>query len=198
MIVDEQRNPTLFRYITNRNLLWQFDLLIDAIRIGLPRQLKLNDYLVSSLNFVAVVNIAEMPGMLRNDHVHIHQSDHVPPAPTDAKEHYLNFFPHVHQHWNNWDALTLAAYTLWRLTWIHPFFEGNGRTARAATYYVLSIKMGRLLEGTDTIPAQIRRAPRPFYELLRLTDKSHEREALDLAPLSDYLGNLLERQLASK
>jgi hypothetical protein len=29
----------------------------------------------------------------------------------------------------------LAAYGLWRLNWIHPFVEGNGRTARAVCYF---------------------------------------------------------------
>jgi hypothetical protein len=31
-------------------------------------------------------------------------------------------------------AIHLAAYLMWRLNWIHPFADGNGRTARMTSY----------------------------------------------------------------
>ncbi|MEX1365172.1 MAG: Fic family protein [Nannocystaceae bacterium] len=37
-------------------------------------------------------------------------------------------------------------YTLWRLNWIHPFVEGNGRTARAACYYFKVDELAAYLE----------------------------------------------------
>jgi Fic family protein len=44
----------------------------------------------------------------------------------------------------------LAAYLMWRLNWIHPFADGNGRTSRIISYVVLSIRAGAILPGTPT------------------------------------------------
>ena len=61
---------------------------------------------------------------------------------------------YVNDHWDK-DAVHLAAYVLWRLKWIHPFADGNGRTARAVSYVVLCLKMDSILPGASTIPEQI-------------------------------------------
>jgi hypothetical protein len=44
---------------------------------------------------------------------------------------------------------------MWSMNWIHPFFGGNGRTARALSYLVLSVKLGFVRPGTKTIPELI-------------------------------------------
>lgn len=41
--------------------------------------------------------------------------------------------------------LNAAAYALWRLNWIHPFGDGNGKTARAVMYLVRCVGFGRML-----------------------------------------------------
>src|SRR5882762_10958943 len=105
MIVDERRDGSLFRRPTRRNLLWQYDFLIDSIHIGLDHRFKLTDYIIRSLNFLAVVNVAECPGILRNDDVHIEGAEHQPPSHQDVARHYLEFIPHLHEIWNQWDAL---------------------------------------------------------------------------------------------
>src|ERR1700691_2453032 len=51
----------------------------------------------------------------------------------------------VNEHWEESNAIHLAAYILWKLNWIHPFADGNGRTARAVSYAVLCIKLDGLL-----------------------------------------------------
>ncbi|MBL8221394.1 MAG: Fic family protein, partial [Bryobacterales bacterium] len=33
---------------------------------------------------------------------------------------------------------------MWRLNWIHPFFGGNGRTARSASYLVLCASLNSI------------------------------------------------------
>lgn len=175
----------------------EYDFLIDSIHIGLDRRSKLTDYIIRSLNFFAVVNIADGPGVVRNDDVHIEGAEHQPPGHQDVGRAYLEFIPHLHEIWDQWDALHVAAYVLWKVNWIHPFLEGNGRTARAAMYYALSIKMGRILKGRNPIPDQIRRSPQRYYELLRSTDHTFRAGHLDLGPLAEYLGELLEQQLAS-
>jgi fido (protein-threonine AMPylation protein) len=44
------------------------------------------------------------------------------------------FFSLIHENWTIVEHPTmLAAFALWNLNWIHPFIEGNGRTARAVS-----------------------------------------------------------------
>ena len=54
----------------------------------------------------------------------------------------------------------LAAYTMWRVNWIHPFAGGNGRTSRAVSNLVLCARLGYRLPGTLTVPEQIGRGQR--------------------------------------
>jgi Fic/DOC family len=197
MIVDEAKDQQLFWDITNRNLLWQYDFLINSIRIGLVRRHKLDGYIISALNFFATVNLSDSPGCVRSEDVYIEEAPHTPPGHSEVGDHYLKFIPHLHSIWDQWDALHLAAYVLWKINWIHPFMEGNGRTARAAMYYVISIKMGRVLEGSNSIPTQIRASPKTYYPLLRATDESFKKGGVDLEPLAGFLGKLLNKQLKS-
>jgi Fic family protein len=197
MIVAE-RDKRLFRHITNRNLLWQYDFLMDSIRIGLPKRHKLDDYIISSLNFFAVANLSETPGMVRNDDVYIQASDHDPPGYQDVKGVYLDFIVDLHKQWTLLDPFQVAALVLWRINWIHPFIEGNGRTARAAMYYALSIKLGKMLPGAVPITAQLRRRPSLYYKHLADIDKTYKKTGLaDLDALAAYLKALYERQLDS-
>jgi hypothetical protein len=55
---------------------------------------------------------------------------------------------YINENWKK-SAVHLAAYVLWKMNWIHPFADGNGRTARAVSYVVLSIKLDSLLPGTQ-------------------------------------------------
>ena len=37
---------------------------------------------------------------------------------------------YVNENWEAKSAIHLAAYIMWRLNWIHPFADGNGRLSR--------------------------------------------------------------------
>jgi len=52
---------------------------------------------------------------------------------------------------------------MWRLNWIHPFADGNGRTSRILSYVVLSIRSGALPPGTPTIPDLIVENRQPYF-----------------------------------
>jgi Fic family protein len=86
-------------------------------------------------------------------------------------------------------AVHLAAYSLWRLNWIHPFTDGNGRTARALSYLVLCIRLGYRLPGTRTIPELISDDKAPYYKALEKADQG------ELKELEAYVQALLATQL---
>jgi Fic family protein len=92
----------------------------------------------------------------------------------------------------------LAGYALWRLNWIHPFVEGNGRTARAACYYLISLKQNKILTGKRTVPERIREDRRPYYAALQAADRAWDEGHLDLSIMADYLETLLYGQLTEE
>lgn len=86
-------------------------------------------------------------------------------------------------------------YALWRLNWIHPFVEGNGRTARAACYYLICMKQGRLLPGNKIVPERIRENRAPYYAALNAADLAWDEGQLDVSAMAKYLEGLLKGQL---
>jgi len=85
---------------------------------------------------------------------------------------------------------------MWRLNWIHPFTDGNGRTSRAASYLVLCVKTGYLLPGKLTIPEQISQERTPYYQALEAADQSLAMAgSVDLTAMEMLLSSLLARQL---
>jgi Fic family protein len=73
------------------------------------------------------------------------------------------FFSLSHENWTIVEHPTaLAAFALWNLNRIHPFIEGNGRTAGAAGYYLICMKQGRILGGKKTVPERIRENRNPL------------------------------------
>ena len=89
----------------------------------------------------------------------------------------------------------LPAYALWRMNWVHPFVEGNGRTARAACYYLICLRLGRILPGSKLVPERIRENRQPYYEALRAADLAWENGHFDVSQLAAYLSDLLKAQL---
>jgi Fic family protein len=106
------------------------------------------------------------------------------------------FFSLIHENWTLVEHPTaLAAFALWRLNWIHPFIEGNGRTARAACYYLICLKHGQLLPGARIGPERIREDREPYYQALRKADEAWAEGNLDVTHLGNYLGRLLAAQI---
>jgi len=95
------------------------------------------------------------------------------------------------------DAVHLAAYVMWRINWIHPFRDGNGRTARAVSYLILNIRLGQLLTGEPTIADQIVENKIPYYDALDDADAAWKDQKLDVSTMEKLITRLLEKQLSS-
>jgi Fic family protein len=109
------------------------------------------------------------------------------------------FFSFVHENWTIEDHPTgIAAYALWRLNWIHPFVEGNGRTARAACYYLICLKAGKILYGKRIVPERIRENRDPYYAALKAADQKWDEGHLDISQMAAYLQDLLKGQLSDQ
>ncbi len=78
---------------------------------------------------------------------------------------------------------------------VHPFIEGNGRTARAACYYLICMKQGKILGGKKTVPELIRENRGPYIAGLRAADEAYEKGQYDVTDLAKYLEDLLKKQV---
>ncbi len=196
MSVREKDDPDLYAKIQERNLLRQYDLLTNCIEIGLRNGIEAFDkYTLWVLNYAAVANVSQFGGRYREDPIYV--GNHCPPHFREVPNLMDRFFSLIHENWEIPDHPTLLpAYALWRLNWIHPFVEGNGRTARAACYYLLCLKQRQLLPGRKIVPERIRENRPAYYAALQAADMAWERGHFDVIQLADYLSELLKAQLS--
>jgi len=111
-----------------------------------------------------------------------------------------DFVNTVNRKWTLQTATQLAAYVLWRLNFIHPFQNGNGRTARALCYYVICLKVGGALPGKRTLPTLIKEEPHrdEYIKLLRRADDKFIKSRVeDLSAVVMFLERLIKLQLLS-
>lgn len=196
MSVRKSDNPELYAKIEQQNLLRQYDLLLNCIEIGLDKGIEAFDkYTLWTLNAAAVSNIAQFGGRFREEPIYV--GNHFPPHFKDVPNEMDRFFSLIHENWDVLDHPTLLpAYALWRLNWIHPFVEGNGRTARAACYYLLCLRAGKILPGTRIVPERIRDNRLPYYAALQDADKHWNEGHFDVSALAGYLEGLMAAQLS--
>lgn len=199
MSVREQDNPELFRRIQEQNLLRQYDLLSNCIEIGLSKGIEAFDkYTLWALNAAAVANIAQFGGRFRKEPIYV--GNHIPPHFNAVPEEIDRCLSVVHELWMTSTAVDnptfLPAYVLWRLNWIHPFVEGNGRTARAACYYLICLRYGKLMPGKKIVPERIRENRRPYYEALKDADRHWADGHFNVDALATYLMGLVQAQLS--
>lgn len=194
-IVGTEDNP-VYRAVEVSNGSRQYDFLrsmVDA-SIGVQKPF-LSSTLLKALNFHAIACLHTNAGEYRPCPVIV--GDYSPPAHFRVLALMDDFVNSANRLWEQSDAVTLAAYVLWRLNHIHPFINGNGRTARAACYFVLCLKSGGWLPGRTILP-ELLRTERPRYvEALQEVDASLGNGQLDLSPLMNLLEELLAIQLDS-
>jgi len=94
--------------------------------------------------------------------------------------------------------MELAARVLWRINWIHPFMQGNGRTARMLSYFVLCQKFNMWLPGSPTLPHRIKDTRDEYCAILRRVDDTAAANGgePDVTELSAYMSRLLKEQIA--
>jgi len=149
------------------------------------------------LHRVALEGLSSFAGNFRPAGVEIKGSKHEPIGAHQVPEYIEEMCDYINDNWEVVSGLHLASYAMWRLNWVHPFDDGNGRTARALSYLVLCIKLNCQLPGVNTIPEQISRDKKPYYEALEAADSAYKDGNIDLTNLENYLGGLLAEQLVS-
>lgn len=170
--------------------------IVDAsLAIGRPF---LSQHVIKALNFQAITCLHTNPGEYRPCEVVLGENQHVPPPHFRVAALMDDFVNQVNRHWESTDAVYLATFVLWRLNNIHPFINGNGRTARAASYFVLCLKTGGWLSGAPILPELIRQnRDEHIVALQHAHDTFAQTGIIDLVPLHKIITRLLDEQVKS-
>lgn len=178
------------------NGLRQYDFAVEAIQTAFERQpFRLRLSLILSLQREALKGISSYAGNFRPGGVEILHSDHEPPPAHLVAELVEDLCDYVNVNWEKATALHLAAYVMWRLNWIHPFADGNGRTSRVLSFVVLSIRLGTILPGTPTYPELIVLHRSEYESALDAADAAWKTGHLDVSQMEALLETLLAKQL---
>jgi len=193
----EEEDQDLFDRVQEQNLNRQYELLTNCIEIGLLKgPVSFDKYLLWALNHIAVANISQFGGRFRKEPIYV--GDHKPPHFNEVEEWMDRFISTIQENWYVWTPTELAAYGLWRMNWIHPFIEGNGRTARAICYFLLCVRSGALLNGKKIVPERIKESRNGYESALKAADVAWDAGHLDFTEMEDYLAVLLEAQLTDE
>ena len=158
------------------------------------RPFKLRPSHLLHLHRAALDGISSYAGTWRPAGIAIGKSEHEPPHASRVAELIEELCDYINDHWAK-SPMHLAAYAMWRLNWIHPFTDGNGRTSRAVSYLVLCIRLKALLPGKLTIPEQIEQDSTPYYKALEEADRAWAEGKVELSAMKELLGSMLAKQL---
>jgi fido (protein-threonine AMPylation protein) len=168
-----------------RNGLEQFDAVIELIEYfsDPERKFKLRPSQLLHLHRIALKGLSSYAGNFRPSGIEIGGSKHEPVGAHMVPEEIELMCDYINDNWEKTSPIHLAAYALWKLNWIHPFTDGNGRTARALSYLLLCLRLGYRLPGAN--------------KALEAADRQWSEKKIDLSQLEGLLADLLADQLVS-
>ena len=123
-------------HIEAKNHKEALDYLYSLVKNG--KRHTISEGLIRSLNQIVIQNIdKEWAGRYRNSGVIIGGSDHRPPEALEIPKLMHNLLDWVSDNKKKLHVVELAAIIHHKLVFIHPFFDGNGRTSRLAMNIIL-------------------------------------------------------------
>jgi len=190
------KDNELYRRLYTSNLRRQFDLMRDCAEIVIATGIEAFDkYMIWALNAAAMSNIDQFCGRFRDCPTAL--EGHRPAHPREVPGMMDQVFSHVQQNWGMpGGRCDLAAYVAWHLAWIHPFQDGNGRTARAAAYILVCKRAGAWLPGNKLLPLRMEENKEEYTAALREADAAWADGRYNVSALAGFMDRLLDEQLA--
>jgi Fic family protein len=148
---------------------------------------------------LAMHQILPSAGQFRVDEVKIRCSQHVTPGFAQVRTMVEDMLHMLVTDFAQRDALDAAAYIMWRTNWIHPFDDGNGRTARALAFAVLFCRLGRLPVSQPNVPSFLDRLSwrkLDYVDALEHADSRYKHGATDISMLAQLLDEVITASLA--
>lgn len=142
-----------------------------------------SENLIRSLHSLVVMDTdKQWAGRYRNSAVMITGTDHIPPESFDVPKLMSKLVKWVSEEKKNLNPIELAAIFHHKLVHIHPFFDGNGRTARLAMNIFL-------LQAGYPLVIILKNDRKKYYRVLALADKGK------YEPLVRFIAQAVERSL---
>jgi Fic family protein len=183
--------------LEERNVLIQTEYILHEAA-GWGGSCRFSPEVILELQRLAVNQIYRCAGRFGDGPVFLEGRTHQPPDHAEVVSNVEAMCDYVNRNWQTpASAVHLSAYLMWRLNSIHPFFGGNGRSSRAASYLVLCARLGFLLPGVKSIPDLIVANREPYYAALRSADRACESGGQDISAMEDLLSSVLAQQLVS-
>jgi len=162
-----------------------------------PAYQTLTPRMILRLHRVAMQDILPSAGRWRTSDVEIFGSRHEPPPHADVDRLVQDACDFINEYeTEDGDAVMfLSAFIMWRIAWIHPFDDGNGRTARAVSYLVMCQRLGKELDGEHPVPQRIKYAPIAYARALEAADRAWASGDTDVSRLQHLIEFCLAAQL---
>jgi len=147
------------------------------------KKISISETLIKLFHQIVTEDIdKEWAGKYRNSLVLIGGADYKPPEAIDVPKMMADLIDWVRDNKNKLHLVELAAILHYKLVAIHPFFDGNGRTARLIMNVVL-MKLGYPLA------IILKNDRKRYYNVLSKADKG------DLIPFVRFIAQAVERSL---
>jgi Fic family protein len=142
-----------------------------------------SENLIRSLNQIVQQNIdKQWAGRYRNSAVIIGGADHRPPEALELPKMMRSLVAWVGNNKKKMHPVELASILHHKLVFIHPFFDGNGRTSRLAMNILL-------MQAGFPLVIVMKNDRKKYYQTLSLADKG------DYAPFINFIARAVERTL---
>jgi Fic family protein len=182
--------------LQNRNAVLQYDEIRRLAALGRPDPsvVKIDVAMLCHIHNFATADIFAFAGRLRDGSVGIDGTGHRPPPADEVPGLVDEMFKYVA---DNWDAkpIHLCSYLLWRCNWIHPFFNGNGRTTRGVAYLTFLLRLGYEPGGAPTFVDMISDDQPIYYAALDAADAAWAAGQLDVSAMEKKCSELLATQI---
>lgn len=151
--------------------------------LATKREAIITENLIRQIHFLVLTKINEKEaGKYRSVRVRITGTNYVPPQAFEVAILMKDFVKWLKKNWRKINPIELSALAHFKLVHIHPFIDGNGRTARLLMNFILIQK--------GYPPAVILKTDRKkYYQVL---DQAHKG---NLAPLVNFVARSVERSL---
>jgi Fic family protein len=175
--------------IGNKSLREHFEVInhaeaIDLIEHVIKKKEDLSEEIILAVHALILKNLDEAEaGRYRRSNVMILGAAHIPPQALKVPRLVGEFIVWYHEHAHTLPVPELAAWVHYKLVHIHPFTDGNGRTAR--------LLMNLVLMRNGYPPAVILTVDRKrYYRVLKEADLDRH------AGFLDFIGRSIDRSLS--
>lgn len=143
----------------------------------------ISEILIQNLHQIVVQETdKEWAGKYRSSNVIIGGADHTPPDALDVSKEMKKLISWLQKNIKKMHIVELAAVAHHKLVYIHPFFDGNGRTARLLMNLILMQKGYPLI-------IILKNDRKKYYEVLSQADKG------DYSKMVQFIAQNVERSL---